>query len=58
LEGNRKGPLDRGILGDEEDPLSERAIKLGLGRVIELEKENGGKNLRFSCIALARKVES
>jgi ubiquitin carboxyl-terminal hydrolase L3 len=57
LEGSRKGPLDRGFLGEEEDALSERAIGLGLGRVIELEKEGGGGELRFSCIALARKME-
>jgi ubiquitin carboxyl-terminal hydrolase L3 len=57
LEGSRKGPLDRGILGEEEDALSERAIQLGLGRVIELEQESGGGDLRFSCIALARKME-
>ena len=58
LEGSRKGPLDRGVLGEEEDVLSERAIQMGIGRVIELERESGGADLRFSCIALARKVEN
>lgn len=57
LEGSRKGPLDRGALGDYEDVLSPRGIELGLGRVIQLETKNGGGDLRFSCIALAKKVE-
>jgi ubiquitin carboxyl-terminal hydrolase L3 len=52
LEGSRKGPLDRGELGEEEDVLSERALELGLGRVIRMESESGGGDLRFSCIAL------
>lgn len=53
LEGGRMGPLDRGELGEEEDVLSPRALELGLGRVIEMERESGGSDLRFSCIALA-----
>lgn len=55
LEGGRKGPLERGSLGQDEDVLSPRALELGLGRIIKLEKDNGGEDLRFSCIALARK---
>ena len=55
LEGGRKGPLKRGSLGQDEDVLSPRALKLGLGRIIKLERDNGGEDLRFSCIALARK---
>lgn len=50
LEGGRKGPLDRGLLGEEEDMLSERALELGLGRLIKMEV---GGDLRFSCTALA-----
>lgn len=57
LEGSRKGPLERGLLGENDDVLSPRAIELGIGRVIELEKANGGEDLRFSCIALAKKVK-
>ena len=53
LEGSRRGPLDRGALGEEEDVLSQRALDLGLGRVIRMEEEAGGGDLRFSCIALA-----
>ena len=57
LEGCRRGPLDRGSLGEDEDVLCPRAIELGIGRVIELERASGGGDLRFSCIALAKKVE-
>lgn len=53
LEGNRKGPIDRGQLKEDEDLLSEAAINQGLGQVIELERMKGGTELRFSCIALA-----
>lgn len=52
LEGSRKGPLLRGVLGESEDVLSERGLEMGLGRVIEMEKQSGGGDLRFSCIAL------
>jgi ubiquitin carboxyl-terminal hydrolase L3 len=44
-------------LGDDEDVLGAKAIELGIGRVIELERASGGGDLRFSCIALAKKVE-
>jgi ubiquitin carboxyl-terminal hydrolase L3 len=57
LEGDRKGPISRGELEEGEDLLSEKAVSLGLGRVIELEKKAGGGSLGFSCIALARKEE-
>ncbi|PPQ84377.1 hypothetical protein CVT26_007379 [Gymnopilus dilepis] len=52
LEGSRKGPLDRGALGGEDDAMSEAALRAGLGRLIEEEGKKGG-DLRFSCIALA-----
>lgn len=52
LEGDRKGPLDRGQLKDDEDVLSPAALELGLGRLMRIESEKGG-NLRFSAIALA-----
>ncbi|OTA52800.1 ubiquitin carboxyl-terminal hydrolase [Hypoxylon sp. EC38] len=56
LEGSRKGPLDRGVLEDDEDVLSPKALDLGMRRVIRLEQEAGGNDLRFSCIALSRKA--
>ncbi|KAI0141329.1 ubiquitin carboxyl-terminal hydrolase [Pestalotiopsis sp. NC0098] len=56
LEGSRKGPLDRGSLGQDEDVLSPKALELGLKRIIKIELDNGGTDLRFSCIALAKKT--
>lgn len=55
LEGSRKGPLERGSLADDEDVLSPRALEMGLKRIMRLESDAGGGDLRFSCIALARK---
>ncbi|MCJ1288989.1 hypothetical protein MMC34_000520 [Xylographa carneopallida] len=55
LEGSRKGPLDRGSLADDEDVLSPRALEMGFKRIMRLENDSGGGDLRFSCIALARK---
>lgn len=52
LEGDRKGPLDRGALKDHEDVLSPVALGKGLGRLMTIEAEKGG-DLRFSAIALA-----
>ncbi|KAG9593780.1 ubiquitin carboxyl-terminal hydrolase, partial [Aureobasidium melanogenum] len=56
LEGSRKGPLDRGSLGDDEDILSSRALEMGIKRIIALNATGGEGELRFSCIALARKA--
>ncbi|KAK3324076.1 hypothetical protein B0T19DRAFT_443514 [Cercophora scortea] len=52
LEGSRKGPIDRGLLGEDEDLLSEKAVELGIGRLIKMQLAGGG-DLRFSCVALA-----
>ena len=49
----QKGPLDRGLLDTEEDVLSPRAIELGIGRVIGLDKAAGGNDLRFSATVLS-----
>ncbi|MCJ1309069.1 hypothetical protein MMC25_002724 [Agyrium rufum] len=57
LEGSRKGPLDRGALGEGKDALSERALQLGLKRLIDIQRDGEG-DLRFSCIALALKDSS
>lgn len=55
MEGGRSGPIDRGILAEDEDALSEKALELGLRRVMEISKDDtsDGGDLRFSCIALA-----
>lgn len=58
LEGSRTGPLERGELGEDEDVLSPRALEMGIKRIIRLNVEDGGEggeNLGFSCIALARR---
>jgi ubiquitin carboxyl-terminal hydrolase L3 len=56
LEGDRKGPLDRGALKDDEDVLSAAALEKGLGRLIRIESEKGW-DLRFSAIALAQSLD-
>ncbi|KAL2122864.1 hypothetical protein VTJ04DRAFT_3319 [Mycothermus thermophilus] len=53
LEGSREGPLDRGELDEGEDVLSPKALARGLKRVMRLDADAGGNDLRFSCIALA-----
>jgi len=50
LEGWRKGPVDRGLLAEEEDVLSTKALELGPLRIINREKASEG---RFSVIALS-----
>lgn len=55
LEGDRKGPLERGSLADDEDVLSPQALDMGIKRIIKLDTDGGGVGLLFSCIALARR---
>ncbi|KAL2848974.1 hypothetical protein BJX68DRAFT_267322 [Aspergillus pseudodeflectus] len=55
LEGTGKGPLERGILADDKDVLSPRALEMGLRRIIELNAYGGGESLLLRCIALARR---
>ncbi|PNS21972.1 Ubiquitin carboxyl-terminal hydrolase isozyme L3 [Sphaceloma murrayae] len=52
LEGSRKGPIDRGLLAEDEDVLSPRALDLGIRSVIRKELREGQGDLRFSCLAL------
>ncbi|OOF90819.1 hypothetical protein ASPCADRAFT_178376 [Aspergillus carbonarius ITEM 5010] len=52
LDGRRKGPLERGILGEDEDALSERALELGVRRFLEIEKKSGNPDVRFSLVSL------
>lgn len=56
LEGSRKGPLDRGALREGEDAFSERALQLGMKRLMSIQRESGSE-LGFSCIALAPRAE-
>ncbi|KAL4800012.1 hypothetical protein BDV19DRAFT_202764 [Aspergillus venezuelensis] len=52
LDGRRKGPLERGVLGEDEDALSERALELGVRRFLDVEKQGGEGDLRFSLVSL------
>ncbi|KAE9963344.1 hypothetical protein BLS_009378 [Venturia inaequalis] len=49
LDGQRKGPVDRGVLEEGEDVLSEKAMQMGPLRIINREKAS---EQRFSCLAL------
>lgn len=51
LEGRRKGPIDRGLLPEGADMLSEEALKAGPLPFIQREQEAGG-NCMFSCTIL------
>ena len=53
LDGRRKGPIERGVLGAEDDVLSEKALDLGVRAFLNREEETGGGELRFSLITLA-----
>jgi ubiquitin carboxyl-terminal hydrolase L3 len=57
MDGTRKGPLDRGALGEDEDMLSERALDLGVRAFLKREEGAGGGELRFSLIALAEALD-
>ncbi|RAH65191.1 ubiquitin carboxyl-terminal hydrolase [Aspergillus aculeatinus CBS 121060] len=52
LDGRRKGPLERGVLGPGEDALSERALELGVRRFLQVEARGGNPDLRFSLVSL------
>lgn len=53
MDGSRKGPLDRGLLAQDEDVLSEKGLDIGVRSFLKREEEAGGGDLRFSLIALA-----
>lgn len=53
LDGRRKGPLDRGVVGEGEDVLGEGALDVGVRAFLKREEEAGGGELRFSLVALA-----
>ncbi|KAL4806428.1 hypothetical protein BDV18DRAFT_139474 [Aspergillus unguis] len=52
LDGRRKGPLERGVLGPDEDALSEKALELGVRRFLSVEAKGGNPDLRFSLVSL------
>lgn len=56
MDGRRKGPLDRGELGVDDDVLSPIALDRGVKAFLEREQEAGGGDLRFSLITLAESL--
>ena len=54
LDGRRKGPIDRGVLREEEDALSEKA--LDAPREF-MKREAEGGEMRFSLVALAPSLD-
>lgn len=57
LDGGRKGPLPRGVLSEDEDALSEKALDLGVRRFLKVESEGGNPDLRFSLISLGPSMD-
>jgi ubiquitin carboxyl-terminal hydrolase L3 len=49
MEGWKKGPIDRGLLDEDEDVFSPKALEMGPLKVINSAKASEG---RFSCIVL------
>ncbi|KAJ5567139.1 Peptidase C12 ubiquitin carboxyl-terminal hydrolase 1 [Penicillium sp. DV-2018c] len=41
LDGRRKGPIERGFLGEGEDALCERALEMGVRRFLGVEAKGG-----------------
>ena len=57
LDGRRKGPLKRGMLGAGEDVLSDKGLELGVRAFLRREEEAGGGELRFSVVMLGPSFE-
>ncbi|KAK4547787.1 hypothetical protein LTR36_000745 [Oleoguttula mirabilis] len=53
LEGGWNGPIDRGVLSESEDLLSEKALDMGIRRFVRAAEGN----LEFSMVALATRPE-
>lgn len=49
MDGDRKGPVDRGALGTDEDVLSDAGLRV----VKEFIRREDGKNDNFSLLVLA-----
>lgn len=53
LEGGWDGPIERGMLGEEDDCLSEKALEQGIRRYVKAAEGN----MEFSMVALATRPE-
>jgi ubiquitin carboxyl-terminal hydrolase L3 len=49
LNGGMKGPVDRGLLGEDEDALSEKALDLGVRSILRHAQGEAG----FSIVAMS-----
>jgi ubiquitin carboxyl-terminal hydrolase L3 len=56
MDGRRKGPINRGHLG-EEDVLSEKALDLGARPFFKREAAAGAGEMRFSLVTLAPSMD-
>ena len=56
LNGGMKGPVDRGVLDEGEDALSERALNLGV-RTFMGKNVMGDTDYGFSLVALAPRTD-
>ncbi|KIX99787.1 uncharacterized protein Z520_04423 [Fonsecaea multimorphosa CBS 102226] len=57
LEGRRKGPVDLGLLEEDEDVLSDKALSLGPLLFLKREEAAGSGDVRFSCTVLAPSLD-
>jgi len=57
LEGRRKGPIDLGLLSEDEDALSNKALTMGPLAFLKREEAAGSGDLRFSCTVLAPSID-
>ncbi|KAF2102724.1 ubiquitin C-terminal hydrolase L3 [Rhizodiscina lignyota] len=53
LEGGVDGPIDRGVLGEADDALSEKALQLGIRPFLEKATSAANETINFSVVALA-----
>lgn len=53
LEGGVDGPVDRGMLGEDDDVLSPRALEQGVKKFLKY----AGDNMNFSLVALAESLD-
>lgn len=57
LDGRRKGPICRGVLGEGEDVLSEKALQWGVRSFIKREENAGEGEVRFGLVVLAESLD-
>lgn len=56
LNGGMKGPVDRGVLGVDEDALSEKALNLGV-RTFMTKEVIGDDDVGYNFVALAPNLD-